>query len=177
MTPPGEIAHPEAARPVRFTEDVWALLPCEWRSQVRNGQVDVLVRIDRVGDALGIVEVLFSADGVAIDASTLREVQFGEIAFEALWNSVYYDDGRAGEGEFPMEPFGGVRDHLQAWAEPSENGRYRLPDDRGLRMVRAVHRAATLTGLGQPQKFLMTQLGLPRSTANYWLSQAKKLEV
>lgn len=151
---------------------IWALVPSKHVADDHEGY-DVAATVDTVPEGVGVVEVTVRRrqDGPALDPTSLRKVRLGELSEQAVWNAINLPV--EGEDSYTLNPASLLIERLRAWVEPSPTGRYALPDDDALRAIATIHNAATLVGV-QAQRILMEQLHLPRSTVNYWITQARR---
>lgn len=153
---------------VWLDDDLWMLSPTIYRDT--SSDYEVRVSIDRAGGGVGPVEVLFTAtEGEQIDSTALRELKFRDMAEQAAFNAVHWSNDK---GRRTLNPIALVLHQLRAFATPSPSGRYSLPDEKGLEALSAVYRMCRLVG-ANPQRTLMDNLELPRSTANYWIAAVR----
>jgi len=167
---------------VELAPGIAAWLPAVYVVRDHDG-VTVRMMLDMTDEGLRAVYVgVFSRDGTPVTGHTLRAVRVGEIFAEAVANVVQVQDEQPAERDedgrlkrlaldpvawFPMAD--SVRDdpaNADALKGASNSPEF-------LQRVAAAFEAASVTGL-PPQRFVMDVFNAPRSTAGYWISQARK---
>lgn len=157
--------------PMWVGPELWMNSP----SRVVSDQDDyrVSVSVDRTGDTIGVtrLEVTARATGERIDSDTVRSISFREAFRSATLHVVNWSPSGVTFDRFPISSV--LTDLRNQIAEPV-SGRYRLPAGDDLRKLVAVVRAARLLGAG-PGTMLRQDLGLPSTTARYWVERIKTL--
>lgn len=111
-----------------------------------------------------------TTDGEPIDSDTVRSISFRPAFIAAAMNAINWSRS----GKFELFPIAQVLEELQPLAQPNERGRYQMPEGDALRGLVAVVRAARLLRIG-PATLLREQLGLPATTARYWVERVGHL--
>lgn len=137
-------------------------------------------RIDRVGEGIGVAEVkILARDDRPVDSTAIRRLKFTDIAAQALFSAIHWVQSGEEGAAFALNPMTAVLDILRVAVEKyrvaNEGRRIPLPQGGYFEALRAVCRACSLVG-ENAQKLLMDNVGLSRSTANYWVAQARAAE-
>ncbi len=123
--------------------------------------------IDRTANGVGVTRLeLEPESGRRVDTDMLRSINLAPLSEGAVMNAIHW----SADGTFGLNPIALVLHELRAFIQPSETGRYKLPQGQAWEAVAAVVTAARMAGVG-PQALLMEQLGIPRTVANYWASK------
>lgn len=151
--------------------ELWMQAPSRVRSTQSDYRVELVV--DRIGDGVGVtkLEVSAVATGERIDSDAVRGISFRAAFTSATLNVINWSSNGV---TYDRNPIVSVLYSLREFAEPSTTGRYQLPEGDALRGLAAVVRAARLLGAG-PAMLLRDQLGLPATTARYWVDRIKTL--
>lgn len=171
-------------RIVEIVPGIKAALPAYWTELDHNGyDVEVVLDMDSQRQLRARSVTVSSREGQAsVDGTTLRKIKVGEIVQNAISNILNVDQDRIVSGGVTMTVKDGslVLNPAALLAHPltleekeklSEQGG--KPNDSGLRDVATLFRAAQVSGI-PPQRYIMDAFNLPRSTAGYWISQARK---
>lgn len=140
------------------------------RPTVQRSRIDgatITLTLDRVGDGVGVTHLEVEPDdGRRVDTDMLRAINLAPLSESAVLNAIQWSD----DGTLGLNPIAVVLAQLRNAVQPSETGRYKLPTGKAWEALAAVVTAARMAGVG-PQTLLMDNLGIPRTTANYWASR------
>jgi hypothetical protein len=159
-------------RVVEVVPGIKASLPTFFVANDHHG-FDVELEIDL--DESGLlrpksIKVTGRLGGPPIDGTSLRKITVGELVTDAVSNVLHFDQDEKG---LRLNPVAGLAHSMTAEdlkRLDEEGGKL---NDRGLQSVATLYRAAAVSGL-PPQRYIMEAFDLPRSTAGYWISQARK---
>lgn len=154
---------------------LWARLPVVFEYPDHNGLVVRMV-LDFTDEGIRPVAVsVMNQDGSPVTGQTLRSVRLGEVFQNAAAYVIHVGEVGAG-GPVSLDPVGHPAFRLAGGltAEQESNvGRQGASEPEFMERIAALYSAATTTGL-PPQRFIMDVYNAPRSTAGYWISQARK---
>ncbi len=132
----------------------------------------VTLTVGLVDGRVGVQHIEVTApDGAVIDANTVREISFTNAIEQALLNAVHWST----DGRFGLNPIALILDQLATYP-PTATGRYKMPEGAALQGLAAVRRAAKVTGIGA-QRLFRDHIGLPATTARYWVERLKHLGI
>lgn len=175
-----DLSAPEAreSRWVNLSPSLGALLPSVVNVTDAEGRGIRLV-LDLVDEGIRPVRVtVTAADGSFVDGTALRAVRIGEAFERAVANTIHFepeaDEDSSWEDAGPkgLNP---ISASLMAKVEGDSDEQVREvggSSDEWLQRVAHLHKAATFAGI-PPQKFIIDGLGVPRSTAGYWIAKAR----
>lgn len=176
MTPPSSYIDMNREGPATWLGNgLWMHLPTYYVTHDEGYRIDV--RIDRVGDSIGVAEVTVTAkDGKPVNSTTLRQLRFTDVAAQAAFSAIHWVEDYGEGARFAMNPMTLVLDVLRIavhkFRSANDGKRIPLPQGAYFRALQAVCRASSLVG-ENAQKMLMDNVGISRATANYWVAQAK----
>ncbi|WP_345801017.1 hypothetical protein AAIB33_16360 [Microbacterium sp. AZCO] len=153
--------------PAWVAPDLWIAAPSRAVSQRGSYRVEIVV--DRIGESVGVTGLtVTSSEDERIDSDALRAIHLRALFTAATLSVINWSPN----GVFDRRNIASVLNDLRSDAQPTSEGRYRLPEGDALRGLVAVVRAARLMGAG-PAALLRDQLGLPSTTARYWVERIK----
>lgn len=158
-------------RRVQLAQHIWADLPAVYVVPDHEGmQVELL--LDQTPAGVRAVAVTVSRDGTPLSGQDLRAVRLGELVDKALGAIVHMvTDG----GEALLSSVGDVRMRFADPANQAERAAARDAASKAdfLTQVAALYETATVIG-APPQRYVMDAYNAPRSTAGYWIREARK---
>lgn len=139
---------------------LFAWIPSVMRTTVN----DCLVTLELARTSAGMRPTsvtVTTIDGRQVSTAVLRSIPLGEVTRAAIESAIYRKNE---DGTMPMLPAAFVdrNEGLKGDAQP-----------KTLRRVAEVFEVAQVLGV-PPAKYVQNAFGLPRSTAGYWISQARK---
>lgn len=154
---------------------LWATMPTVFEDPDHDGLI-VRLLIDFTPEGIRPVGVtVMQQDGSPVTGQTMRAVRVAEV-FENAAAYVIHAGEVDESGRRSMNPVGHPAFRL-ADELTTEQGTKAARDGAGssdfMERIAALYEVATITGL-PPQKFVMDVFNAPRSTAGYWISQARK---
>jgi len=167
---------------VELAPGIAAQLPAVYVVRDHEG-MKVRMMLDMTEDGLRAVYVgVFSQDGQPVTGQSLRAVRVAEIYAEAVANVVQVHGEQSADRDesgrlrkLALDPVAWFPMPDQMRDDPAQAPTLKTisnsPDF--LQRVAAAFQAASVTGL-PPQRFVMDVFNAPRSTAGYWISQARK---
>ncbi|TQL48776.1 hypothetical protein FB562_1882 [Homoserinimonas aerilata] len=167
---------PEAI--VELAPGLRAMLPWYFSTEDTEGyDVELALDADETGKlTTESITVRRRAGGRPVDGAGLRSIRVAELFQAAASNAVQLADANDGENKMSLDPVALLANHA-AHSINTENPRIAGPggslNDEMLKAVATLFKAAEVSGL-PPQKYVMDALEVPRSTAGYWIAQARK---
>ncbi len=157
-------------------DGLFAWLPAMFVARDVDG-VDVTMVLDMVDEGIRPIEVRVSSRDTAmpVTGETLRRVRVAELFKIAVGAIINYDPERVeGTTRTRLTPIA-VDVAIRIFDAPEPpNALPERPESREalLQRVATMYRAASVAGI-PPQKFVLESFQVPRSTAGYWIAQAR----